>query len=194
VRAAGRVAEAFQVFEWMVAGHGAPAPVPATLATYEALLRGCHEAGALEKALEVLSWMHHTRLRPSAAFLDSLSDTLDIAQLWDRKAFTRRDASPTKDAAGDKGPSLLDECVETRELHAAVLPAQLRPAPHDGMRAMYVKHADERIGVRRLRRPSCSLSIARAFGGVSHWHHSMHEQKCHLVVNRRSHQVSKRLD
>lgn len=46
VLAAGRVAEAFQVFEWMVDGRGATGPVPAVSKTFETLMRGCHQTGA----------------------------------------------------------------------------------------------------------------------------------------------------
>ena len=132
--AAGRVGEAFEVFEWMVAGYGAEASVPASRETYAILLRGCHEAGALEKALEVFSWMSHTNIKPTLEMYTELEATLDIAKLWDKKVFAMSKAAGADD--------------ESEKAHGAILPQSLRPAPYDGIRALYTNRPDERIEVR----------------------------------------------
>lgn len=45
----GKVAEAFQIFEWMVAGCGNDSTVQQTPETLQLLFQGCHQAGTTVK-------------------------------------------------------------------------------------------------------------------------------------------------
>ncbi|KXZ55084.1 hypothetical protein GPECTOR_3g24 [Gonium pectorale] len=111
----GRALEhALELFEGLVAGRSASEAVPASIATYNHLIHACHQAGMLEKALEIASWVSATGVAFDDETYGELMATIDVAQLWDDKAMKQK--------------------------QGAVLPAQLRPAPYDPMRIMYLDH------------------------------------------------------
>ena len=139
--AAARLTEAFQIFEWMVAGLGAASPVPADAQTFETLLSGCHAAGALEKALEVLSWMHSARVPLTPAMYTHLANALDIAALWDQKALKPPRKSGSEDEDGTEDGEAAAAAPVTMP------PGALRPAPYDGMRSIYMANPADRIQV-----------------------------------------------
>lgn len=145
---AGHVAEAFQIFEWMVAGYGSACTVPVTQETFEVLLDGCHQSGALEKALEVLTWMRGVGFRPTATAYTQLQDTLDVAAMWDRKVFAAKRPPRGQRPKGASPRTLALDALPASALHSAVLPADLRPAPYDGKRAIYMRDAPLRLQVR----------------------------------------------
>ena len=142
--------EAFEIFEWMVAGYGSYASVPATQETYVILLTGCHEVGALEKALEVLSWMHSTNMKPTAPIFAHLTDTINIATLWDAKVLTANSTGAQEQSRGG-APRTLEQQTSAGKLHNAIMPCDLRPAPYNGLRSLYLKDPSERIQVRSAR-------------------------------------------
>eukprot|EP00892_Ulva_mutabilis_P010946 jgi/Ulvmu1/8223/UM041_0032.1 len=134
----GRVSEGFQVFEWMVAGCGNSETIPQTPETLSLLFQGCHQAGALEKALEVLSWMQLSHVKPSPEMYNHLQDTIDIVQLWDRNVVESDTAiKDTSRSNAEKSPTALSH------LHGAIMPESLRPAPFDGRRASYASRQPE---------------------------------------------------
>lgn len=114
---AGELNAALEVFEWMVDGQGAAGPVPADVDTFNMLIQACHQAGMLEKALEVMAWLRGTGVEFNATTYDELINTVEIAQLWDDKAASQALATSL-----------------------AIFPHQLRPAPFDGMRMLYLEH------------------------------------------------------
>jgi hypothetical protein len=130
----------------MVAGYGAWGSVAVNQETFEILLKGCHEAGALEKALEVLSWMHGTGLKPSQRIYSHLTDTVDIVTLWDNKVFASKKSHLRPRVTGAAPRTLIP--APTSLLHTAILPQNLRPAPHDGKRCLYMQNIGEQLQVR----------------------------------------------
>lgn len=141
------MAEAFQIFEWMVAGYGSACTVPVTQETFEVLLDGCHQSGALEKALEVLTWMRGVGLRPTATAYTQLQDTLAVAGMWDRKVFAAKRPPRALRHKGASPRTLALDALPASALHAAVLPSDLRPAPYDGKRAIYMRDVPGRLQV-----------------------------------------------
>lgn len=139
----------------MVAGYGAYEPVPANQDTYSILLKGCHEAGALEKALEVLSWMHSTSVKPTAPIYAALQDTINIAALWDAKVLAANGEAPLERKDGS-APGAVDPKLMSDKLHNAILPQDLRPAPHNGLRSLYIRNPRERLHVRLHSTVICS--------------------------------------
>lgn len=129
----GKVAEAFQIFEWMVAGCGNESMVQQTPETLRLLFQGCHQTCALEKALEVLSWLHLSRMKPSEEIYSHLEDTIDIVQLWDSNVLTN--CTSATDTGGIYKQA--HSAVPASGLHHAIMPDSLRPAPFDGKRASY---------------------------------------------------------
>jgi len=123
---AGEVNKALEVFEWMIEGRGnSDRPVPADTETYNILIRACKAAGMLEKALEVFTWMQGAGVDPNNETYDEMMKTVDKARKWD----------------------------DSIELGASV--SELRPAPYDGMRVMYMenfleKTLDERLAEIKL--------------------------------------------
>lgn len=118
----------------MVAGCGNRSVIPQTSETLRLLFQGCHQAGALEKALEVLSWMHISHVKPTAEMYRHLEDTIDIVQLWDRNVLVNGGAG--KDL-GKTSTINSQYAAPASQLHNAIMPAWLRPAPFDGKRTLY---------------------------------------------------------
>ncbi|GLI60294.1 hypothetical protein VaNZ11_002407 [Volvox africanus] len=110
---------ALHIFEHLVAGRSAHETVPASIATYNHLIHACHQAGMLEKALEIASWVQKTGVEFDDETYGELMATIDVAQLWDDKAMK-----------------------QARQEHKVVLPRNLRPAPYDAMRVMYLDHLE----------------------------------------------------
>ncbi|GIL91924.1 hypothetical protein Vretimale_18626 [Volvox reticuliferus] len=110
---------ALHIFEHLVAGRSAHETVPASIATYNHLIHACHQAGMLEKALEIASWVQKTGVEFDDETYGELMATIDVAQLWDDKAMK-----------------------QARQQHKVVLPRNLRPAPYDAMRVMYLDHLE----------------------------------------------------
>ena len=132
----------------MIAGYGAPASVPVNAETFETLLRGCHEAAALEKALETLAWMHAAGVDATDATVTHVSATVDISQVWDKKAFSMK--KEVMECRGGATPRTLNpKDFPSTMLHGALTPQDLRPAPHDGKRAIYVQRPEEQLQVCR---------------------------------------------
>ncbi|GIL65711.1 hypothetical protein Vafri_19391 [Volvox africanus] len=73
----------------------------------------------LEKALEIASWVQKTGVEFDDETYGELMATIDVAQLWDDKAMK-----------------------QARQEHKVVLPRNLRPAPYDAMRVMYLDHLE----------------------------------------------------
>jgi hypothetical protein len=113
------------------------------------LIRGCHQTGALEKALEVLSWMSSVHAKPSAEMFGQLEEIVELAQLWDRKVFKSAPAKPavrSQVCANHASSPRLGKNPEAYMdyIPAVILPEALRPAPYDGKRASYlVKHTKQ---------------------------------------------------
>ena len=141
--AGGMVAEGFQIFEWMVAGCGNDATIPQTPETLCLLFQGCHQAGALEKALEVLSWMRLSHIKPSPEIYAHLQDTIDIVQLWDRNVL-ESSAGVTDSQRNVKG---LQTALHVSKTHSAIMPTHLRPSPFDGRRSSYASRQPEQTQV-----------------------------------------------
>lgn len=85
------------------------------------------QAGLLEKALEIMAWVHRCGIEFDTTTYEELIGTVEIASLWDTKAIK---AATTN-------------CL-------AVFPSQLRPGPFDGMRLMYLAHMN--VSVKRGKR------------------------------------------
>jgi hypothetical protein len=130
----------------MVAGYGSEMTVPVTQETFEILLDGCHQTGALEKALEVLAWMRGVGLKPTSKAYVLLQDTLNVVIIWDSKVFASKKANK---GVREKGPSPRALSIDTSAdaLHTAILPNDLRPAPHDGKRVFYMQDTAARLQV-----------------------------------------------
>lgn len=128
----GELSAALEVFERMVEGPEGQGPVEADVDTFNMLIQACHQAGLLEKALEVMAWLKGSGIEFNVKTYEELINTVEIAQLWDDKA-----------AAQALSSSL------------AIFPYQLRPAPFDGMRMLYLEHmeaneAEEALGREKL--------------------------------------------
>eukprot|EP00798_Chlamydomonas_sp_ICE-L_P021229 gene21229-28145_t len=113
----GALDHALEVYEWMVAGRDVNDEIPADIKTYNTLIEACHQAGHLEKALEIMSWVGSTGIAFDTKTYDGLINTVEIAQIWDKKAISIGAANSL-----------------------AVYPEHLRPAPCDEMRMMYLQH------------------------------------------------------
>lgn len=141
------MAEAFQIFEWMVAGCGEKDSIPNTPGTLKHLFQGCHQAGALEKALEVLSWMQCGSAKPTEAMLAQVEEIVDLAQLWDKKVFEKpSEHISTRSAATSVSPRSKTSTPDVAR--PVVVPDNLRPAPYDGKRASYLSKEVEQFEVR----------------------------------------------
>ncbi|KAK3257840.1 hypothetical protein CYMTET_33087, partial [Cymbomonas tetramitiformis] len=141
---AGQADKALEVFEWMVEGRGASGPVAADTATYNALISVCERNGMLEKALEIYAWMQGSGVAPDSKTYDRLMGAVDVAQQWDDNVSTRTPAD------------------------------NLRPAPFDGMRIIYMqqygeKEEDERLAEVKLAQPSWAPTSMRSPPAPDFW-------------------------
>lgn len=167
ISAGNRVAEAFQIFEWMVAGCGEKDSVANTPETLKHLFQGCHQAGALEKALEVLSWMKSSSAKPTAEMLAQTEHMIELAQLWDKKVFEKppdRNLS-ISEATPKSSISPADNVC------SVVVPENLRPAPYDGKRTSYLSRDLEQFEVRY---GICFLSLKAALFKVCSCSYKFH--------------------
>ncbi|MEW5302987.1 MAG: hypothetical protein WDW38_003902 [Sanguina aurantia] len=116
----GALEPALAAYESLVAGRAVCDDIPADIVTYNHLIRSCHQAGLLEKALEIMAWIHRCGIEFDTTTYEELIGTVEVASLWDTKAIKAATSS----------------CL-------AVFPSQLRPGPFDGMRLMYLAHMNE---------------------------------------------------
>ncbi|KAL6747667.1 hypothetical protein V8C86DRAFT_2901986 [Haematococcus lacustris] len=159
----GALEAALDIYECLVAGREVAEPIAADISTYNALIKACHQAGLLEKALEIASWVMSSGVQFDGTTYDELIATLEIAQLWDVKAakgissgsflaskVERKDhcfAAPGR----APGAGQLTRLEASRNPVATVrsgmeftlFPDQLRPAPFDGLRFMYLDHLED---------------------------------------------------
>jgi pentatricopeptide repeat protein len=112
---------AIEVFEQMVSGKGVADPeILADMETYNLLIMTCHQAGMLEKALEIASWADRSGFKFNKTTYDELTATAEVAEIWDRKAVR-----------------------EATENSLAVFPHHLRPSHFDSLRLSYLDHLPE---------------------------------------------------
>ena len=111
---------ALEVFEQLVSGKGVADPIFADMETYNLLIMTCHQAGMLEKALEIASWADRSGFKFNKTTYDELVGTAEIAEIWDRKAI--RDAT---------------------DANLAVFPHHLRPSQFESLRLSYLDHLPE---------------------------------------------------
>lgn len=125
---------ALEVFEQMVSGKGVADPeIQANLETYNLLIMACHQAGMLEKALEIASWADRSGFKFNNTTYEELVGTAEVAEIWDRKAVK-----------------------EATEKSLAVFPHHLRPSQFDSLRLSYLDHLpdlddEESLAITKLR-------------------------------------------
>jgi len=169
----GSLQAALDIYEWLVAGRDVHSPIPADIETYNILIRACHQAGYLEKALEISNWAMSTGLEFNSETYRELMETIEVAQIWDQKALkgirtgdflegplhqhsrpqSRSPSisnlspfvSPRLPNGEPLAPSPRSKKVSLASLPPplAILPHHLRPAPHDGLRVLYLDHLED---------------------------------------------------
>lgn len=130
----------------MVAGCGENDSIPNTPETLQHLFQGCHQAGALEKALEVLAWMQRAHTKPTPQMLAQTEDIIDLAQLWDKSVFWK--PAEKRPVSGGLSPKSNTSNSLSDTHNMVVVPETLRPAPYDGKRSLYLSREMEQFEVR----------------------------------------------
>ncbi|GFH22189.1 uncharacterized protein HaLaN_19614 [Haematococcus lacustris] len=159
----GALEAALDIYEWLVAGREVAEPIAADISTYNALIKACHQAGLLEKALEIASWVMSSGVQFDGTTYDELIATLEIAQLWDVKAAKGISSGSFLASKVERkdhcfvAPGLAPGAGQLTRLEAGrnpvatvrsgmeytLFPDQLRPAPFDGLRFMYLDHLED---------------------------------------------------